>query len=104
MVRATLKAYRRLPATQGQGSQNGVPEDGVGADGIRLLAKLDDPEAPQGLKQLPEVEILRKIWGQQYVEIAKEGSGYSTQERYLKPLAAWNPPTKQRPATPVRAL
>jgi hypothetical protein len=43
----------------------------VGTDGIRLLAKLDDPEAaPRSLKQLPEeVEILHRIWEQQYVEI-----------------------------------
>jgi transposase len=43
----------------------------VGTDGTRLLAKLDDPEAaPRSLKQLPEeVEILHRIWEQQYVEI-----------------------------------
>ena len=43
----------------------------VGTDDIRLLAKLDDPEAaPRSLKQLPEeVEILHRIWEQQYVEI-----------------------------------
>ncbi len=43
----------------------------VGTDGIRLLAKLDDPEAaPQSLQQLPEeVEILHRIREQQYVEI-----------------------------------
>lgn len=34
----------------------------VGADGIRLLAHIDDPHAPQGLKELAEVEILRQIW------------------------------------------
>jgi hypothetical protein len=43
----------------------------VGTDDIRLLAKLDDPEAaPRSLKQLPEeVEILHRIWEQQHVEI-----------------------------------
>lgn len=43
----------------------------MGTNGIRLLAKLDDPEAaPRSLKQLPEeVEILHRIWEQQYVEI-----------------------------------
>jgi hypothetical protein len=53
----------------------------VGTDGIRLLAKLDDPEAaPRRLKQLPEeVEILHRIWEQQ-LSRAKDGSGYSTQK------------------------
>lgn len=43
----------------------------MGTDSIRLLAKLDDPEAaPRSLEQLPEeVEILHRIWEQQYVEI-----------------------------------
>jgi hypothetical protein len=77
----------------------------VGTDGIRLLAKLDDPEAaPRSLKQLPEeVEILHRIWEQQYGEI-EGGSGYSTQKRCLKPPAASDPPTKRRPTTPLRAL
>lgn len=39
----------------------------VGADGTRLLAELGDSEAPQSLKRLTEVEILREIWEQQYV-------------------------------------
>jgi transposase len=44
----------------------------VGADGIRLLSKLDDPEAPRSLERLPEVEILRKIWEQQYYYVKAE--------------------------------
>jgi transposase len=39
---------------------------GVGADGVRLLAKVDAPHAPQSLKKLAEVEVLRKIWEQHY--------------------------------------
>jgi transposase len=40
----------------------------VGTDGIRLLAELGDLKVPRSLKQLPaEVEILRKIWEQQYI-------------------------------------
>ena len=38
----------------------------VGADGMRLLAHIDDPHTPQGLKELAEVEILRRLWEQHY--------------------------------------
>lgn len=38
----------------------------VGADGMRLLARIDDPHAPESLKRLAEVEVLRKVWNQQY--------------------------------------
>ncbi len=38
----------------------------VGADGIRLLAHIDDPRTPQILKELAEVEILRRLWEQHY--------------------------------------
>jgi transposase len=38
----------------------------VGADGARLLARLDGPHAPRTLKTLGEVEILRRIWEQHY--------------------------------------
>ena len=48
--------------------------EGVGADGMRLLARIDDPHTtPQSLKGLAEVEVLRRIWEQQYdVEIDGE--------------------------------
>jgi transposase len=38
----------------------------VGADGTRLLAYIDDPHTPQCLKELAEVEILRRLWEQHY--------------------------------------
>jgi transposase len=38
----------------------------VGADGMRLLGQLDAPYTPQGLKELSEIEILRRIWEQYY--------------------------------------
>lgn len=40
----------------------------VGADGARLLARLDDPHTPRILKTLGEVEILRQLWEQRYVQ------------------------------------
>ena len=44
----------------------------VGADGMRLLAYLDAPYAPQSLGKLSEVEILRQIWQQYYEQIDTE--------------------------------
>ena len=47
--------------------------EGVGADGMRLLAQIDDPHTPESLKGLSEIEVLRRIWKQQYdVEIDGE--------------------------------
>jgi transposase len=40
----------------------------VGADGARLLAQLDDPYTPPSVKTLGEVEILRQLWEQRYVQ------------------------------------
>jgi transposase len=37
-----------------------------GADGVRLLAHIDDPRTPRGLKELAEVETLRRLWEQHY--------------------------------------
>lgn len=44
----------------------------VGADGKRLLAQIDAPHAPQNLKGLAEVEILRQLWEQRYEPIDRE--------------------------------
>jgi transposase len=41
----------------------------VGADGMRLLAYLNAPYAPQSLSKLSEVEVLRQVW-EQYYEIS----------------------------------
>jgi len=38
----------------------------VGPDGMRLLARIDAPHTPESLKRLAEVEVLRKVWDQQY--------------------------------------
>jgi transposase len=45
----------------------------VGADGARLIAQLDDPHTPQILKTLGEVEILRQLWEQRYVQSSDQG-------------------------------
>jgi transposase len=44
----------------------------VGADGIRLLARIDDARTPRSLKELAEVEILRRIRQQHYEQINGE--------------------------------
>jgi transposase len=38
----------------------------VGADGMRLLAHIEAPHTPQNLRELAEVEILRRLWEQHY--------------------------------------
>jgi transposase len=38
----------------------------VGADGMQLLAHIEAPHTPQGLRELAEVEILRRLWEQHY--------------------------------------
>jgi transposase len=40
--------------------------ESVGADGMRLLARIDAPHTPESLKGLAEVEVLRKVWEQRY--------------------------------------
>ena len=39
----------------------------VGEDGFALLDRLDGPEAPEGLRRLPQVEVLRRVWARQFV-------------------------------------
>ncbi|NTU85936.1 MAG: transposase, partial [Chloroflexales bacterium] len=38
----------------------------IGSDGFWLLTLLEHPDAPADLRALPEVQILRRIWWQQY--------------------------------------
>jgi transposase len=38
----------------------------VGEDGFALLARLDEPEAPDGLRRLPKVEALRQVWARHF--------------------------------------
>jgi transposase len=45
----------------------------VGADGARLLAAVDAPSAPEGMRHLTEVETLRRIWEQQFTRTPEGG-------------------------------
>ncbi len=46
----------------------------IGADGLALLDAIYDPAAPQWLRQIPAVEILRQIWVQQFYTPELDGS------------------------------
>jgi transposase len=48
----------------------------VGADGFRLLDALDGAEAPAGVRELPAVGVLRRVWARHF-ERAGPGSGDS---------------------------
>src|SRR5687768_12662860 len=39
----------------------------VGADGFALLDRLDGPETPEGLRRLPAVAVLRRVWARHFV-------------------------------------
>ena len=39
----------------------------VGEDGFALLARLDGPGTPGGLRRLPRVEALRQVWARHFV-------------------------------------
>ncbi len=47
--------------------------ESVGTDGMRLLARINDPHTPESLKGLAEVEVLRKVWEQQYHDVQIDG-------------------------------
>lgn len=40
----------------------------IGQDGQMLLAAMDEPDAPAGLRALPAIRTLRTVWEQQYYE------------------------------------
>jgi transposase len=39
----------------------------IGQDGSHLLSAINDPAAPRWLRQVPAVEVLRRVWIQQYL-------------------------------------
>src|SRR5262249_9779126 len=56
----------RLP--KGREARDAYAEQ-VGADGMRLLTALFDAAAPPTLRDLPAVDMLRRIWIQQFVVV-----------------------------------
>jgi transposase len=58
----------------------------VGQDGHALLAAALDPAAPSWLRQVPAVEILRRVWVQQFY-LSAEGVQWRTAEHGIPPSA-----------------
>src|SRR2546423_4889495 len=56
----------RFPKAQSQQEQL---RQQVGHDGQRLLQATEQPQAPQAVRALPEVQLLRQVWQQHYEEV-----------------------------------
>jgi transposase len=59
----------RLPKKE---AERGAHAQQVGTDGFALLAAVDDPTAPLWLRQLPALQILRRVWIQNYSRTAEQ--------------------------------
>ena len=73
----------------------------VGADGQRLLAAVDSPSAPAAVRQVSEVETLRRVWEQQFTRTPD--GGFELCAPKALPRASdmvWSPPTSPRHAMP----
>jgi transposase len=78
----------RLPKGQAAREQYAAQ---IGADGLRLLDAIYAPLAPDWLREVPAVQVLRRVWVQQYVTV----------EGHLRlRTAAELPPTGQRIGSP----
>lgn len=69
----------------------------IGADGMRLLEAVTAPDAPSGLREVEQVEILRQMWVQHFHLVGGEVVRRDPKDR---PWArcAWSPPMTSRPA------
>jgi transposase len=63
-----LEDYR-LPSTKEERQQLAVT---IGRDGFHLLTAVQAPTAPLGLRERPAIEVLRRVWIQQYDAPASE--------------------------------
>jgi transposase len=59
----------------------------IGADGQRLLQAVWSPTAPAWLREIPAVETLRQVWGQQYRPPDDEGMVRWRADKELPPAA-----------------
>ena len=57
----------RLPKAE---SQRTALAEQIGADGVHLLAAMEQADAPLGHKELESVQVLRQVW-QQYYDLSK---------------------------------
>jgi transposase len=58
----------------------------IGRDGFQLLAAIDDPDAPPTLRDVEAVQILRRVWAQQYHQ-GDDGSSRWRREGELPPAS-----------------
>ena len=77
----------RFPKAQSQREQL---QRQVGRDAQRLLQATEQPQAPQAVRALPEVQVLRQIWQQHYEEVDgqtrwRDGPAVSSAERVVSP-------------------
>jgi transposase len=70
----------------------------VGEDGFALLDRLDGPETPEGLRRLPAVAVLRRVWARHFVreDGAPPGGG-------VVRLRAKGDPPATEPTEPVES-
>jgi transposase len=67
----------RLPKGE---SERGAFAVQVGADGFALLQAVHHPDAPDRLRRLPAVQVLRRAWIQQYHRDSEHGEGVCWRE------------------------
>ena len=77
----------RFPKAQSQQEQL---RRQVGQDGQRLLQATEQLQAPQAVRALPEVQLLRQVWQQHYEEVNgqvrwRDGPAVSGAERIVSP-------------------
>jgi transposase len=65
---ARFEQYR-LPKERAEQEELGII---IGADGYYLLSAIYEQEAPQWLREIPAVDVLRRVWIQQYVVLNDE--------------------------------
>jgi len=61
----------------------------IGTDGTQLLAAIYAPTAPDWLRQLPAVELLRRMWVQQYYAPDADGAVRQRSAKDVPPGALW---------------
>jgi transposase len=76
-------AADRLPTTQAQRQQLA---ETAGADGLRLLTAVYAADAPGWLREVPAVQVLRRVWVQNFVP-TEQGMRWRTEEDGLPPAA-----------------
>lgn len=77
----------RFPKAQSQREQ---VRRQVGRDAQRLVRATEQPEAPQAVRDLPEVQVVRQIWQQHYEEVGgemrwRDGPAVSSAQRVVSP-------------------